>query len=127
MLLGERAAHERLSRICHGDYDREITLVGERIDPASGVNHILGVGRLTKMHGLNAARFSVLVSDACQGLGVGKELVRQLIVVSKEEQLSHIETLITADNQVMRHICQELGFRFMPTSEEQILRVEIEV
>jgi len=127
MLLGQRAAHERLSRISHCDYDREITLIAERVDPASGVNHILGAGRLTKMHGLNAARFSVLVSDSCQGLGVGKELVRQLILVSKQEQLTHIETLMTADNQVMRHICDKLGFTFAPTEEESIVRVEMEL
>jgi acetyltransferase len=127
MLLGQRAAHERLSRICHCDYDREITLIAERIDPASGVNHILGAGRLTKMHGLNAARFSVLVSDSCQGLGVGKELVRQLILVSKQERLSHIDTLMTADNQVMHHICEKLGFTFTPTEEEPIVRVEMEL
>ena len=125
MLLSQRAAHERLSRICHCDYDREITLVAERQDPQSGENHILAAGRLTKLHGFDRARFSVLVSDACQGLGVGKELVRRLIQVSKEEKLHHIETLMTPDNQPMRHICQGLGFAFTPSKEEPIIRVEM--
>jgi acetyltransferase len=127
MLLSERAAHERLSRICHCDYDREITLVAERQDPKTGEIHILAAGRLTKMHGFDRARFSVLVSDCCQGLGVGKELVRQLIQVSREEKLHHIETLTTPDNQAMHHICQELGFSFSPSGEEPIIRVEIEL
>jgi len=29
MMLTERLVHERLARICHSDYDREITLVAE--------------------------------------------------------------------------------------------------
>ena len=69
----------------------------------------------------------MLVYDLYQGMGVGKELVRRIIAVSKDENLEHIETLMTVDNQAMRHICQELGFRFTPTSEEQILKVEMEL
>jgi acetyltransferase len=127
MLLSERAAHRRLSRICHGDYDRETTLVAERQDPLSGKNLILGAGRLTKMHGFDRARFSVLVSDSCQGLGVGKELVKQLIRVSKEEKLHHIETVMTPDNQPMRRICQALGFSFTPSADGSVVRVEMEL
>jgi len=130
MLLSERAAHRRLARICHGDYDREMTLVAEQDEAnggGKGKTRILAAGRLTKMHGVNSARFSVLVSDLSQGMGVGKEMVRRLIRVSKEEGLEHIETLMMVDNQPMRHICQELGFSFTPTSEEHILKVEIDL
>jgi acetyltransferase len=127
MLLSQRAAHERLSRICHGDYDREITLIAQVNDPGTGGVRILGAGRLTKMHGLDRARFSVLISDSSQGLGVGAELVRQLVKMSREEKLCHIETLMTADNQVMRHICEKLGFQFTLTDEEHILRVEMQL
>jgi acetyltransferase len=130
MLLSERAAHRRLARICHGDYDREMTLVAE-LDASNGKEtgkpRILAAGRLTKMHEVNRARFSVLVSDCCQGIGVGKEMVRKLIQVSKEEGLEHIETLMMVDNQPMRHICQGLGFSFTPTNEAHILKVEIDL
>jgi acetyltransferase len=130
LLMSQRAAHRRLARICHGDYDREITLVAEQVNANEGENgekRILAAGRLTKMHGLNSAKFSVLVSDLYQGMGVGKEMMRRLIQVSKEEGLEHIETLMTVDNQPMRRICQELGFRFTPTDKEEILNVEIDL
>jgi len=130
MLLSERAAHRRLARICHCDYDREITLVAEQGEANGGENgkaRILAAGRLTKMHGVNSARFSVLVSDLSQGMGVGKEMVRKLLQVSKQEGVDHIETLMMVDNQPMRHICQQLGFTFTPTKEEHILKVEIDL
>ena len=33
MKLSQRVAHERLTRICFIDYDREMALVAERSDP----------------------------------------------------------------------------------------------
>ncbi len=59
MLLTDRAAHERLSRICHADYDREITLTADRESAAPGKLRIMGASRMTKLRGVNAARFSM--------------------------------------------------------------------
>src|SRR5581483_5821326 len=48
--LSQRTAHERLTRICFTDYDREMPLVVER-KKADGDREILAVGRLSKLHG----------------------------------------------------------------------------
>jgi len=45
--LSRRVAHERLLRICFGDYDREMVLVAEHTDAATGDRRIFGVGRMT--------------------------------------------------------------------------------
>ena len=63
MNLSQRIAHERLTRICFIDYDREMALVAEQRNPQTGEREILGVGRLTKLHGTNEAEVAVLVSD----------------------------------------------------------------
>ena len=43
MLLSQRVAHERLSRICFVDYEREIAVVAEGNDPQSdGLPHLCG-------------------------------------------------------------------------------------
>jgi acetyltransferase len=65
LLYSDRVAHERLARICHCDYDREITLVAENPHPQAEDCRMLGVSRMSKIHGSNEARFSVLVSDLC--------------------------------------------------------------
>src|SRR5215472_12318426 len=49
MSFAARAAHERLVRICHSDYEREMVLVAAHRDSQTGEQYILGVGRLNKL------------------------------------------------------------------------------
>src|SRR5215217_2223203 len=65
--LDQRTAHERLTRICFIDYDREMALVAERTDPETGEKEIMGVARLSRRGGVtDEAEFSVLISDRFQ-------------------------------------------------------------
>ena len=59
--------HERLTRICFNDYDREIALVAEHEDPATSERQIVGVARLSKSRTANEAEFAVLVADGTSG------------------------------------------------------------
>jgi acetyltransferase len=125
MLLSQRAAHERLARICHGDYDREITLVVEQEECESGERRIVGAGRLSKIHSLDEARFSILISDLYQGKGIGTELMKQILHVAREEKLRRIEGIITPDNEAMKHLFQKMGFTLRPINENKHLCAEI--
>jgi acetyltransferase len=127
MLLEARVAHERLARICHCDYNREINFLAEIDAEEAEERKILGAIRLSKMHGINEARFSVLINDLAQGKGLGKEMLRRLVDIARQEKLTRIEALITPDNEVMKHICGELGFRFVPVSEENLVKTEIDL
>jgi acetyltransferase len=108
--LAGRIAHERLSRICFLDCDREIALVVERRDSHTGQPEILGVGRLSKLHDNEDAEFALLVSDPWQGQGVGTQLIEALIEVGRQEDLHRITGVILAENPVMRHIAEKAGF-----------------
>jgi acetyltransferase len=127
MLLNERVAHDRLSRICHCDYNVEIALVAERNESKTGEEHIIAVGRISKLHGKNEARFTVLVTDSCQGLGVGTELLRRLIQVARQEKLERLEAMITADNQAMQSMCKKLGFSLSPLPDGKLVNAEMEL
>jgi acetyltransferase len=109
--LSQRVAHERLTRICFNDYDREIALVAELKVPKGEEKKILGVGRLSKQHGRNEAEFSVLVSDEWQRQGLGCELLRRMIEIGRNEKLASISGVILADNHAMQHICRKVGFK----------------
>ena len=109
--LSQRVAHERLTRICFNDYDREIALVAESTDTKTGRREILGVGRLSKVHGANEAEFALLVTDRCQKQGLGTELLKRLVQVGREEKLARIAADIMADNHAMQHICRKVGFK----------------
>jgi acetyltransferase len=109
--LSQRVAHERLTRICFVDYDREMALVVEHRDPQSGARQILGVGRLVKLRGANEAEYAILVNDQWQGQGIGSELLRRLIQVGRDERVGRIVADILPDNQAMQRISTQLGFR----------------
>ena len=117
--LSQRVAHERLTRICFNDYDREIALVVEHLSARSDVPAILGVGRLSKLHGTNEAEFALLVSDAWHGLGLGEELLKRLIQIGRDEKLDRIVGAILPDNQAMQHICKKIGFNVEYSQENQ--------
>jgi acetyltransferase len=124
MDLSQRTAHERLTRICFIDYDREMALVVEFVDPATGEREILGVGRLTKIHGANEAEVAVLVSDNFQGRGLGKELLARLLIVGADEKLTRLTADILPDNRAVMRICEKLGFRLEHSLEDQVVKAE---
>ncbi|PJF21320.1 MAG: acetyl CoA synthetase subunit alpha [Phototrophicales bacterium] len=109
--LQQRVAHERLSRICFIDYDREMVLVGCRRDPETDELQILGAGRLTKLHGKNEAEFGIVVGDRYQGYGLGTALLERLIDVGRAEGLDRIIGHILPDNTTMIALSEELGFK----------------
>jgi len=109
--LDQRVAHERLTRICFNDYDREIALVVELKSSDHARGEILGVGRLSKARGLNEAEFALLISDSWQHQGIGSELLKRLIRIGHDEKLSRITADILGDNQPMLHVTRKAGFK----------------
>ncbi|MCG3177102.1 MAG: Protein lysine acetyltransferase Pat [Candidatus Omnitrophica bacterium] len=108
--LSERIAHERLTRVCFNDYDREIALVAEGRD-SSGAAVIQAVCRLSRQPGSRGeALFSILVADAYQGKGLGKRLLSLLLKVAEGERLSRVWAYLEPDNAAIRGTCEKLGF-----------------
>ena len=108
--LQARVAHERLTRICFIDYDREMALVADYLNPNTGEREILGVGRLSKIYGTSEAELGILISDREQGIGLGTELLYSLIDIGRQEKLSTIKAEILTENITMQHLCTKLGF-----------------
>jgi acetyltransferase len=115
--LSRRVAHERLLRICFGDYDREIALVAENTDPGSGERRIMAVGRINKLHGKNEAEVAVLVSDKYQNLGLGYELLRRVVQIARDEKLSQVYAEMLPDNVAMQVIMKRVGFQVRPGAD----------
>jgi len=126
MLLQERVIHDRLSRICHPDYDREIPLVAETV-AEDGEHNIIGVVRLSKLHASTEARLSILVGDPVQGNGLGSEMVRRAVDVAKHEHITRLSATITADNQVMLHIFKKLGFGIASNSNTEFVSAKLDL
>jgi acetyltransferase len=125
--LSRRIAHERLLKICFGDYDREMALVAETIDPATGERRIIAVGRMSKLHGRNEAEVAVLVSDQYQKLGLGNELLRRVVEVARDEKLSQVSAEMLPDNIAMQAIMRHLGFRVRATEDLTSIRAFLDL
>ncbi len=108
--LQTRISHERLTRICFIDYDREMALVAEHNEPETGQRSILGVARLSRLHGRNEAEFGMMVSDCYHGQGLGTVLLRALLDIGRAEKLQKISAEILPENRAMQHLCKKLGF-----------------
>jgi acetyltransferase len=109
--LSDRVRHERLTRICFNDYDREIALVAEHVGRGPGDREIVGVARLSKSHTANEAEFAVLVTDEYQRRGIGTELLRRLAQVGRDEKLHRITGQILRDNYGMLRSSRKVGFQ----------------
>jgi acetyltransferase len=115
--LKRRVSHERLLRICFGDYDREIVMVAERADPVTKEHEIVGVGRMNRLRDKDQAEVAVLVSDHYQNRGLGNELLRRVVQIAKAEKISQVSAEMMPDNVAMQRIVKHLGFR-VRTSED---------
>ena len=122
--LDQRIAHERLTRICFNDYDREIALVAEHKNK-SGRVEIMGVGRLSKARGLNEAEFALIISDRYQRQGLGTELLKRLVHIGRQEKLERITANILAENHAMQVVAKRVGFTLHRDSDNHDFRAEI--
>jgi acetyltransferase len=128
MLLSMRTTHERLARMTHNDYDREIALVVEGLNE-TGEKAIFGVARLSKLRGTDEeARFTMLISDRYQGKGLGKELLTRIIKIGRDEKIKRIIALMSPDNEAMKRLCRAVGFSsFEIDSQNGMLKAQIQL
>lgn len=111
MSLSRLTAHERLTRLCFIDYDREMALIAIHKE----TQEMLAVARLSKQHGVNEGEFAMLVSDPFQRHGLGTELLRRLVQVGRDEKLEKIKAEILPENRGMQRVCEKVGFRLHRT------------
>jgi acetyltransferase len=120
MSLDARVTHERLTRICFIDYDRELVLVAE-----TEKGEIVAVGRLTREHSSSDAEFGILVSDAWHERGLGTELLRRLLSLARSEGIGRVTGDILSENRAMQEICRQLGFHLRYSMDDGVVKVSI--
>ncbi|HEU5451864.1 MAG TPA: bifunctional acetate--CoA ligase family protein/GNAT family N-acetyltransferase [Terriglobales bacterium] len=125
--FGQRTAHERLTRICFIDYDREMALVAELRDAKSGVTRILAVSRFSRLHGTDAAELTVVVADEAQHQGLGTELMRRTLEIARAENVRKVRCTMLPENHDMQAICRRLGFHVEHVADRNLVRAEIEL
>ena len=123
--LSQRTSHERLTRACFIDYDREIALIAER--EVNGETQILAVARMSQLHGLNESELAAVAIDEAQRKGLGTELYRRLIEVARAEKLDKVVSNMLPENREMRSLCAKLGFKMYASLEDNMICAELEL
>lgn len=120
--LRERIGHERLSRLCFIDYDREMALIALHGEASPA---IAGVGRLVRLRDAYSAEFAVLVSDTFQHRGLGSELLRRLVELAPNEGIGRVVGYILRENMAMQEVSRRLGFSLRYSEEYGMMEAEI--
>jgi acetyltransferase len=124
--LTQRTSHERLTRACFIDYNREMALVAEGKNQA-GEAEILAVGRLSKLHGRDEAELAAVANDTAQHKGLGTELYRRLIEFARDEKLKLVVSNMLPENREMRALCVRHGFKMFSNLEDNMIRADLEL
>jgi acetyltransferase len=123
MKLEQRTAHERLTRMCFIDYDRQMAFVAEPV----GSSEIAGIGRLVKSHTGEEAELAVIVSDQYQKRGIGTALVRQLVDFARDEKLRRITATVMFQNRPMQKVFERAGFRLSQSRDPESLSATLDL
>jgi len=123
--LHQRTTHDRLTRICFIDYDREIALVAERRDPQTQERQIIALGNLTKTHRGNNAEVAVITSDDYHGRGLGSEMLRRMLRVARDEKVDHVLATTLLENQQMCTMLKRLGFQVSINLDDNLVEAEL--
>jgi acetyltransferase len=122
--LNQRVSHERLSRIVFIDYDREIVLVAETPNTKTGEMEISGVARLNRSYDTFSGEFGIIISDRYQGLGLGRELLKRVIEIGRQENVAFIYGYVHKENQGMINLAEQMGFS-MEENQDGVLEVTL--
>jgi len=109
--LSTRVEHERLVRICFGNYDRGLALVADHINAETGQHEVFGVGRISGNGNRSEAEAAVLVSDRWQAKGLGTELLSRVVQVARAEGFVRAYGEILRDNLATQAIFRKVGFQ----------------
>jgi len=125
--LESRVAHERLIRKCFVDYDREMALVAEHLNEATGTHELWGVGRLVRQADDAEAELGVVVADRYQEMGLGTEIVRRLIEIAESEGIRRIQAEILSENAAMVKLAKHFHFSCVPSENPQSLTATLQL
>ena len=118
--------HRMLARFTQIDYDREIALVavcGPELN-----EKMLGVARvITDIYNRKHAEFSVIVGDLWQGKGIGAELLKRCLSISKERGIEQVTGIVLPENTQMLALGKKLGFSVKRVVGESDYKLKIDL
>ena len=117
--------HTLAARLTQIDYDREMALVLVQ-EGIPGKAEIEGVVRLAADPDGGRAEFALLVRKAYAGVGLGSQMLAQLVDYARRRGIGELFGIVLTDNTAMRGLCRKAGFTEAQIPEEPgVVRVSL--
>ncbi|KAL0218387.1 hypothetical protein P9112_004040 [Eukaryota sp. TZLM1-RC] len=110
--LTGQIAHNKLSRMCFIDYDREVALVAET------EGKIIGLARVTNIYGTSEAEMSLVIDAEYRGKKLGSALLALLRKFMKERNMCQMNARCSVDNQAALQFLKKHGFHVAVQKED---------
>ena len=113
---------EMVVRFTQIDYDREMAFIA--VTEQEGMPRELGVGRYMMNPDGHSVEFALVVSDDCQGMGIGSRIMKTLMQAAKYKGVSFFEGEVLTINKPMLSLVNKLGFTIEPIAgDSEVVRV----
>jgi hypothetical protein len=99
---------------CSLDFKDRLALAAER--DGTGLEHIVGIGRMDRIGNSSEAEIAFLVDDKDQGKGICTLLLNDLVVLGKKMGINKCIGLLTNENVIMLNILR----KFAPDAEVKV-------
>lgn len=116
--------HTEMARFTQIDYEREMAFIATRT-AESGHPETLGVVRAITDPDNQRAEFAVLVRSDFKGHGLGEALMRKIIDYCRQRGTGEIVGDILRENQAMRTLAAELGFKAVSRPGSDVIEVSL--
>lgn len=116
--------HSEMARFTQIDYEREMAFIATRPTP-DGRSETLGVVRAITDPDNMKAEFAILVRSDFKGHGLGEALMRKIIAYCRQRGTREIVGDILRENQAMRTLAAELGFKAVSSPNSDVIQVHL--
>jgi acetyltransferase len=103
------------------DYSREMALIAIKQEDEQEVE--IGVSRYIINPDAESCEFALVVADAMQGKGLGRQLMLTLMDAAREHGLKRMEGVVLKNNTNMLRLMADLGFKSRTSDDDDSLKV----
>ncbi len=104
-----------LRAFTNADQKGHVALVAEEV---AGSHRIVADARYVADSDTRTAEFAIAISDAWQGVGLGRELMHRLLARAGRSGIKRLYGDVLADNAPMLALMSRLGARLVPNPED---------
>jgi len=104
---------EAAERLCNPDPDQEVAYVA-----VDAEGEIRGEARFHISRGSGKAEFGIIVDPSLTGMGVGRALMRKLLIAARRRGLKEVWGLVLTENFNMIDFSHRLGAQREPVADE---------